>query len=666
MKNLCLILIASTFTLSAQTLLLPHLTRDGGGFTTTLFFKNTTESNVTITLQPYQKDGTPRSIQHVTVPANTFLNLPAGQLFETSEAISHLQVSNAGGIDLFLSYVDSEGQGSPAHLQVQNQSSAVWEVFGGNWEVVFDGLACVNVGNSEASLSLLKVSFEGQILERFDFESALPPMAKTLFVLGSPDSNSNPLFNACDTCTYYLISNYPVSLTSLRGTPPGSDLPVLWENPAIPRIQSPEPEVPSGFFVSTSGDDSADGSVSSPWRTIQHAADVLGPGDTVTVSGGTYGEQVRPQTSGQPDKPITYRSAIGETVILDGSDITLAQHEIEGLFDLTGRDYIRVQGFTVQNVGPYQNNVGILAQQSNHVQIEGCKTYNTTSSGIASWNSSHITITENEVELACNGGEQECITVAITESFEVSYNHIHHAGLTVIGGEGLDAKDGSSNGSIHHNRVHHLQDKLGIYIDAWDKHTHDIDVFQNIVYENGSDGIVLSSESGGLLERIQVFNNLVFDNSLNGIILSAFGESPTHPMSEISIINNSFVNNGNADWGGGLELESQDLSNITIRNNIFSENQNYQILNQTPSTSLHIDHNLIFGYRGTMDEETRGVDFIEGNPLFLDPTNGDYHLGTGSPAIDAGSSLAAPPIDYEGNQRPQGDGIDIGAFEKTP
>jgi len=36
---------------------------------------------------------------------------------------------------------------------------------------------------------------------------------------------------------------------------------------------------------------------------------------------------------------------------------------------------------------------------------------------------------------------------------------------------------------------------------------------------------------------------------------------------------------------------------------------------------------------------------------------------TGSPAIDAGTSLGAPPVGIDGERRPMGAGVDIGADE---
>jgi hypothetical protein len=70
--------------------------------------------------------------------------------------------------------------------------------------------------------------------------------------------------------------------------------------PTTAPAPSPSPVPSSGlqFYVSTSGLDSNPGSQSSPWATIQHAAIVAAPGDTVHVASGTYSATVKTTTSG--------------------------------------------------------------------------------------------------------------------------------------------------------------------------------------------------------------------------------------------------------------------------------------------------------------------------------------------------------------------------------
>jgi len=67
-------------------------------------------------------------------------------------------------------------------------------------------------------------------------------------------------------------------------------------------------------------DDNA-GTAAMPWKTISRAAEVLQPGDTVTVHEGVYREYVQPKRSGKEGAPIAYRAADGERVIITGADV---------------------------------------------------------------------------------------------------------------------------------------------------------------------------------------------------------------------------------------------------------------------------------------------------------------------------------------------------------
>ena len=74
--------------------------------------------------------------------------------------------------------------------------------------------------------------------------------------------------------------------------------------------------------------DTNPGSASAPWRSIQQAAQVLEPGDTVLVASGVYTElytgypnsalgAIKPQRSGTVEAPITYAAAPGASVVID-------------------------------------------------------------------------------------------------------------------------------------------------------------------------------------------------------------------------------------------------------------------------------------------------------------------------------------------------------------
>jgi parallel beta-helix repeat protein len=54
---------------------------------------------------------------------------------------------------------------------------------------------------------------------------------------------------------------------------------------------------------------------------------------------------------------------------------------------------------------------------------------------------------------------------------------------------------------------------------------------------------------------------------------------------------------------------------------------------------------------------------VWGDPAFLDPGSGDYHIGSGSAAMDAGVD-AGITTDIDGHRRPMGEAVDIGADER--
>ncbi len=76
------------------------------------------------------------------------------------------------------------------------------------------------------------------------------------------------------------------------------------------------------FHVAPAGNDAAPGTPAAPLRTIQRAADLAQPGDTITVHEGVYRERVSPPRGGLSNtKRIVYRAAPGQRVEIAGSEV---------------------------------------------------------------------------------------------------------------------------------------------------------------------------------------------------------------------------------------------------------------------------------------------------------------------------------------------------------
>lgn len=75
------------------------------------------------------------------------------------------------------------------------------------------------------------------------------------------------------------------------------------------------------YYVATGGADTHPGSMAEPFKTVQRAANLAQPGDTILIRAGTYRETVVPARSGSVTAPITFAPFENETVVISGADL---------------------------------------------------------------------------------------------------------------------------------------------------------------------------------------------------------------------------------------------------------------------------------------------------------------------------------------------------------
>lgn len=85
------------------------------------------------------------------------------------------------------------------------------------------------------------------------------------------------------------------------------------------------------IHVAKTGNDHHDGTAERPLLTINHAAQIAQPGDTVIVHEGEYREWVNPKNAGLSDRRrIVYQAAPREKVVIKGSEVVTEWEEIAG------------------------------------------------------------------------------------------------------------------------------------------------------------------------------------------------------------------------------------------------------------------------------------------------------------------------------------------------
>jgi hypothetical protein len=169
-------------------------------------------------------------------------------------------------------------------------------------------------------------------------------------------------------------------------------------------------------------------------------------------------------------------------------------------------------------------------------------------------------------------------------------------------------------------------------------------------------GIIIYGSAEPQPRGIEVCNNVFVDNEAG---IAAQNTAPT-------VVNNTFVQNTTAGVSTSLRSEA------VIRNNIFQGNaKGIDTTGTSAAANIVNDHNLFFNNTINVNSSVScspGCIFAA-DPLLSNVSAHDYHLTTGSLAIDTGSATLAPADDFDGGTRPvDGDGnasviTDIGADE---
>jgi len=178
----------------------------------------------------------------------------------------------------------------------------------------------------------------------------------------------------------------------------------------------------------------------------------------------------------------------------------------------------------------------------------------------------------------------------------------------------------------------------------------------NNFYTNHDHGVYASSG-----DDITIKNNIFYNNA-RGWSIQVYPDA----HARLNILNNTFAT-PNPYRDGHIILEA-DLTTARIENNIFYQPTTAAIyMGGSANSDVVIANNITTAdamlNSSTPSGMTLSNNQVSTDPLFVNPNGLDFHLNSGSPAIDTGLSLPQVLNDFDGISRPQGSGYDIGAFE---
>ncbi len=434
------------------------------------------------------------------------------------------------------------------------------------------------------------------------------------------------------------------------------------------------PAAPAGAatrFVSPTGLDTNNGtSASTPWRTLQKAADMAQPGDIIDVADGSYARFTIANKGNVPASPpatqgtpIVFR-ATGTGAIINSGTSSSTSPDNRDAIKITHCNGIIIHGLRTESAF----RAGCRIDDCYYVTVQGGVFANGGTWGIFTDFTDHVQLLGNE----CYGSKKEH---GIYHSNSGDHGIIRGNWCHNNSGSGIQCNgDGSQ-----------VDASMGTRGDGF---IEDTLLENNMCSENGggTQSTPLATSAGGgaafnmaCAKNNIIRNNLILNNYASGIAGSDNGlgtqwGSPSNTAYHNTIYfpagrgRHCFIlKTGSHSWTiknniciggarGACEFHTDSIPNVTSDFNVFYSIGGWPLFtNETTSTNYTFAQwkTLISG-----DANSQNA-----NAAFTNAAGGDYSLAAGSPGRDQGTNLGVTGT-YDGGTRPQGGAPDMGCYER--
>ncbi|MEH2328098.1 choice-of-anchor Q domain-containing protein [Nostoc sp.] len=396
------------------------------------------------------------------------------------------------------------------------------------------------------------------------------------------------------------------------------------------------------YYVSNNGNDRNSGlSTSSAFRTLQRAANLTNPGDTVLIMNGEYknrpkdGAVLSIKRSGTANAWIKYKAYPGHFPEI--------QHNTwNGISISNGASYIEINGLEV--IGNNANITREYALSQKHNTSNQFTNGNCISvEGGDKGRSHHINILNNKVH-DCGGAgisaiQADYVKVDNNTVFNNSWYTVHGcSGISMLNNWSSDNNKGYkifvTNNKSYNNRMYVPWIEAGRITDG-----------------NG----IIVDVSKGYRGRILVANNITYKNGGSGI--------HAHDSQHIDIINNTaYLNQQSPEVKKKAkgEIYAGYSSDVKIFNNIMYPSPGNAVNSNMKNVNVSYDYNV---YRTNSTIKVTGSHDMIADPQFVNASARDFRLKSTSPAINSGLKWKSLTTDFLGNPRVSGYAPDRGAYE---
>jgi hypothetical protein len=377
--------------------------------------------------------------------------------------------------------------------------------------------------------------------------------------------------------------------------------------------------------------DANTGTEEKPFKTVQRAADVVKPGDTVFVMAGKYDERVKISTSGADGQPIILRSMPRRSAVVGGFDLRASHICVEG-FEIAAEK----PAVAVQLGGSY------CEVLDNHIHDMMAGVAGTVGKPSPDGNTrdysavAHNRIAFNQVY------HSEYGFILGGDDWLVENNEVNRL-FMFASGNNYDDCDYSrffGKGCVERCNYYHGSTSAEIrvaHVDCLQTFTVNGEIAQDLLFENNTCFdfhqmcMVESAPHIGSVRGWKFRGNIVSANSPR--MSGGWGPDIIQTL-DVTIANNTI---SGVRWAA-IGLRGKESTNGQIRNNILANAERAVIDGDGDFTASKpvSEYNLTFKtWAAPGDKNLNGSD-----PLFVDAGNRNFRLQKGSPAIGAGKEGA--------------------------